>query len=214
MINVEKLPNEIFDWIHSTPYQQLNPLQQKVVLAFLDEDQYSELFEATQKLQFDVESPIIDTSDSRDLLVNYFHKQKYSSKIMDLSRRQFIYWQVAAAIFFMLLGWFTYPLLKGKDAANRPLVSFIDTVYINRDIKQSPLVIRDTIIVTKILSSSNKTLYINNTKKQTPLSTNTSVLNQDILSSSTFDLQDEANRPKSNSMLDDSLAKKFGFVAL
>lgn len=210
MTNIENIPEVIFDWIKITAYNKLNKEQQNLVIQFLTEKEYDELYCASQAFKSKPEAYLIDVEKSKKFLSEKFDTYHSSAKIISLPVHQFVLWHVAAALVSIMLGWYLFSFnILFHDSQKKEIVK-LDTVYIQKEILSQPLLIHDTFIVYKKLeinqTKSKETFIQKNQLMQTSIST-MPVMNLNELD---FEMHSQRN----NSMNDDSLVKKFGFVSL
>lgn len=210
MTNIENIPEVIFDWIKITPYNKLNKEQQNLVIQFLTEIEYDEMYYASRAFKSEPVAYLIDTEKSKKFLSEKFDTYHSSAKIIRLPVHQFVLWHVAAALVSIMIGWYLFSFnILFHDSQKKEIVK-LDTVYIQKEILSQPMVIHDTFIVYKKLevnqTQSKETFIQKNQLMQTSIST-MPVMNVNELD---FEMHSQRN----NSMNDDSLVKKFGFVSL
>jgi len=205
-IDFEKTPAVLFDWVETFSFEQLNPAQQKEVLVHLSEEAYNEMHRTSIDLKSASALWNDDFSDRKELLLVHFdrhHKQ-------ELGFKGHMIWQAAAVLLLMLSGWLFYQVFDLKKEPVIKQMASIDTVYVDREVTSSPEVVHDTVYRYKKLQNNDResAYQIEITEKEEIAPLN------DMIAVPVLELENFNTTPKGNSMKDDSLLKKFGFVAM
>ena len=214
MINSEHLPSEIFDWIETKAYSKLTDEQKQLVLKHLSEADYTQLFQAAESLKTSINFESMDDTNSKNLLLSHFNKHHKTAKLVSLPGKRLVIWQAAAAVLFLVSGWLGYQLVDFKTQTISEQVAMVDTVYVDREVKTPADVIHDTVILYKYLNRKSAENTVNTPAKETTKPSELPLNSGEMQVMSLEELNNTANKRRHNSMKDDSLLKKFGFVAM
>lgn len=203
----ENIPTEIFDWIQIISFRELNRDQQDLVLQYFTETDYSELHSVVSALRMQ------QGTQNRKLAVKNKLLQEFDQHYKSPTKKQFYvvstaFYRVAAAVLFTAcMGLLVWMRLGYPPAA--PSLTLHDTLYLTREVAAAPVRIYDTIYLPvkgkRLLSKSNARSMDLPVLPQSPASI-------DVVSMS--DMEEVHNRPKNNSMKDDTLLRTYSFVAL
>lgn len=206
-INFEKTPNTLFDWAEKFSFEDLNDLQRKEVLLYLSEEDYTSIYEASKGLKVILKQSAAGSHpEKKKKLLSHFdaiHTRKKQIRIKTVAA-----WQAAAIVLMVLSGWLFYKVFDLQRADTTFQVASADTVYVTKEISAQPEYIHDTIYLYKESSSSSKENSLVNPAASSDCD-KTKSFPQPLR-----EHNGSASTPRGNSMKDDSLLKKFGFVAM
>lgn len=206
--NIENIPSEVFDWLSSKSFEQLDANQKQLVLQFFSIEEYHELANSMNELKSVIKPVANNSVASKEVLMNKFD-EVYSQQT---NRFKLPYILRYAAIFIVSLG-LGYQLHFWMQPASTNQVVFqpiIDTVYINNDnvpISASSLEDREPF-------TSEMRIAKNTQTKRKVVTTPVMKMNLNFNVVSIQDAQNKANIPKGNNCKSDSLRRKFGYVSL
>ncbi|MBI1307189.1 MAG: hypothetical protein GC181_11355 [Bacteroidetes bacterium] len=203
---------KLFDLLLKGEFKTLTPLEKSFVLMHLSEEEFTEMQHVNQLLEKD-RTPLtakgMDAIKS-ELLAEFDKKHGKHSSIRPLR-----FWQAAAVILFLLLCGFVFRNIKNSNndlmsvgGLKVPPKLIHDTVYMVQ--KTSPpemQIVHDTLFVFKNEKHKGK---IESQDKSSGLSE----IGSDIFVRGADQVNEECNRLKGNSLKDDSLVQRFGFVSL
>lgn len=208
--NIENIPSEVFDWLSSLSFEQLNSQQKHEVLLFFTMEEYNELANSMQEINSVVRTSAKNNLQSKERLMNKF------DEVYPKQNRWFIFPGILryAAIIILSLG-LGYQLRFWMQPANTNQVVYqpiVDTVYINNDIETaSAVTLKENDFVATEVTAGNDS-QVKRKYLGTPVSKNKMNLNFNVVS--VQDAKNKANIPKGNNCKSDSLRRKFGFVSL
>lgn len=208
--NIENIPSEVFDWLSSLSFEQLNSQRKHEVLQFFTMEEYNELANSLQEINSVVRTSAKNNLQSKERLMNKF------DEVYPKQNRRFIVPGILryAAIIIVSLG-LGYQLRFWMQPANTNQVVYqpiIDTVYINNDIETaSAVTLKENDFVAAEVNAGNGS-QVKRKYLSTPVSKNKMNLNFNVVS--VQDAKNKANIPKGNNCKSDSLRRKFGFVSL
>ena len=209
--NTENMPTEIFDWLQTSDFKSLVKDQQKQVLLYFSEEEFNAMHLAADALKM-VNSQNNSRGEglSKAALLERFDKQH--TKIVYFYKQPVFYWQAAAMFLLLLSGWLFYRTYDIKTSLSDRAVASTDTIYVNRDVKSEPEIIHDTVYRYKMIKEARKQreeLHVSNSSE----STQDNHLNY-IQAIDLKEIHNAANSIRRNSMKDDSLLKKYGYVTM
>jgi len=210
-INFEKLPTRIFDWIETSSFEHLTHSQQKEILTYFSVEEYNEMHRTFLDLK---SASLTNNSEEnhqrKSALLDHF--DKYHSVKQTRYPGTLMVWQAAAILLLMLSGGLFYRIFDLKKDSTFEQVATTDTVYVTREVAQAPEIIHDTVFRYKETKSAGQ--------KDSYSSSKISLETKDLESIGEMEIQPHlelenlTNAPKGNSMKDDSLLRKFGFVSM
>jgi len=207
-INFEKMPSFIFDWMEKSSFEKLNGAQQKEVLAWFSAEEYDEMYKASKDLKAMTEVAFsVSASEKKSDIMTHFDKQ--ISEKRSLVSSGVIFWQAAAILLLVLSGWLFYQMFDLKNQVVIEQVALIDTVYVDREVASTPELIHDTVYKYEKVEASSKSNKGSNhqvLKDEEPTG--------DMEIAPAAAIENIPSVPRGNSMKDDSLLRKFGFVAM
>lgn len=205
----ENIPDEIFDWLNTHSYQELNANQQSQVNNWFSPNTYNQIHQAAKHA---VEA---NTRLARKATIkeHILHQFELKNKAVIWYKKAIPIWQAAAITLFMM-GLFTTQLLMQKSVSNANLMAFSDTIYLEKIVQSEPIYLYDTVFIKdnkapKQINASNQ----DNKKTESPTFKNTELPNQ-VLVQGLHTLESASNQIKGNSLKDDTLLKIYGFVKL
>ncbi|PBQ34160.1 hypothetical protein CNR22_21100 [Sphingobacteriaceae bacterium] len=208
-INFEKTPNTVFDWAEKLSYTELSNLQKKQVLLYMSEEDYTGIYETSKGVKILLKrAPEVANTGRKNALLNHFDVN-YSRK-KQARFKTIIAWQAAAVILMLISGWLFYRVFDLQKADSVLQVASTDTVYVTKEISAEPEHIHDTVYLYK---ESAKSAFKENSVIDSSQSAISGKLNT-LESLPVVEQKNVSGLPKGNSMKDDSLLKKFGFVAM
>lgn len=208
--NIENIPSEVFDWLSSLSFEQLNSQQKQVVLQYFTIEEYYELANSMHEINSIVKPAPINVLASKERLMNKF------DEVYPKHQKRFIMPSVLryAAIVIVSLG-LGYQLrfwLQPTTANQVVYQPIVDTVYINNDIETaSAVTLKENHSVTAEVTAGNGS-QVKRKYGNTPLSKKKMNLNLNVVS--VQDAKNKANIPKGNNCKSDSLRRKFVYVTL
>lgn len=203
----ENIPSEVFDWMQTTPYHRLSGEQQSMVLQHLSESTYSEWHAVITTLQTQRVSGIRKKALKSQLLQEFDRHYPPASKKVFFAISPGWYRMAAAVLLAVCLG--LLARIHFGDQPKSPALALHDTVYMTREIAAAPIRIYDTVYIPLKKQSVNRTLYANPADAQ-PIPQNTPPI--EVVGMA--DMDELHNRPKNNSMKDDTLLRTYSYVAL
>lgn len=208
--NIENIPSEVFDWLSTKSFDQLNSQQKQIVLQYFTIDEYDELGNSTKEINTFMKPTQKHRQDSKELLMNKFDEVYSQPKQRFLVPRLLRY--AAIVILSIGLGYqlrFWMQPLTTNQVVFQPVV---DTVYLNNSVEStSASFLEDKDSVPRKVAASNGS-RIKRNDAYTPVSKKQLSLNFNVVS--VQDAKNKANIPKGNSCKSDSLRRKFGYVSL
>lgn len=205
----EEIPSIVFDLIERFDFSMLSDEQKVNVLKYISEEEYAEFRHTIKAIQNNAKKE----SAKRLLLENYDqHYNKKTAKVRTLLYRNLL--RIAAAVFFFFAGWSGYHFIRLGKTTNSELLSTIDTVFVTKEIAALPEKIYDTVYIEKDCLEENKSNITNIYKTSSDLPRESFSIDQQAGVISIKELENNINMPRRNSLKDDTLAKKFGFVTL
>ena len=207
----EEIPSIVFDLIERFDFSMLSAEQKETILKYISEEEYVEFRHAIKAIQNNAEK---NMSTKHFLLQNYdqyYNKETAKVRALPVYRNLL---RVAAAVFFFFSGWSGYHFIRLGKTTNNELLSTIDTVFVTKEIAALPEKIYDTIYIEKDRIGENKSNTTNIYKTSSDLPRESFSIDQQAGVVSIKELENNINMPRRNSLKDDTLAKKFGFVTL
>lgn len=209
--NFEKIPAHIFDWIEVQAFEQLSTSQQALVLNFFTKEDYNQMHQTALELKAASGADRNLRNESRkNAVMAHFDNIHPVVKVMPLNTRLAMVWQAAAILLFLLSGWLFYQLFDLKNESGLQQVANVDTVYVDKEVKSDPEIIRDTIYLYKQTSSKSHEEIVATANGM--VSTATDELND--IGIITMEDVETISEPKGTSMRDDSLLNRFNFYSL
>ena len=224
--NPEHIPNEVFDWIQSSPFEALLPEQQTLVQDYFSKQEYNDMHYAYLLLASSrVYQPAIISR--KEILMNQFDLHHATSQESALSTSS-LFWKVAAIFLFVTSICLSYYQITHAHIEQANTLVQHDTIYIDRTIP-SP---EKNVEVAENGQAKNSMLTTNNTKpkmhlpkkyQSTPFQkreaspedvASTFHTNSDIRTVSIQHINSISNIIKRNSRRHDTLEKNFRFVRL
>lgn len=206
-INFEKTPNSIFDWSEKFSFAELSDLQKKEVLLYLSEEDYTGMYETSKGLKVLLkQSSHATIYTNKNKLLDHFDATHKNRK--HLKFKIVMAWQAAALVLMVLSGWLFYRVFDLQKADTTLQVASKDTIYVTKEISAQPEYIHDTVYLYKESGRSSK----DNSTENPTLSSDSDKTKS--FPQSPRERNGSASVPRGNSMKDDSLLKKFGFVAM
>lgn len=218
MTKQEEFPEEIFNWLSSQSFIELNAEQKSVVLNHLNEEEYGEMRDALKSISIlKSGSGYAGINSRKEQLLKQFEISHQSKQGTVGTNRPHAYWQAAAAVLFLICGWLSFQLLKPDSGIQNGLLSKTDTVYIKKEIQLQAEKIHDTVYIYKLVKENSQSVAKGETARELQGSYNDYPgLNssENIPYIQLNEIDREFNNQRGNSMKDDSLLKKYGFVAM
>jgi len=208
--NIENIPSEVFDWMSSKSFDQLDSKQKLVVLQYLTLEEYQELARTTHEINNDLRPTQNNRIQSRERIMITFDEVYSKPKQWFISSSFLRY----AAIVILSIG-VGYQLrfwLQPTTANQVVFQPVVDTVYVNKESEASNSALpeyKDSIF-SKVNSIKGSLANRNYTNKLAPK--NKMNLNFNVVS--VQEAKNKANIPKGNNCKSDSLRRKFVYVLL
>lgn len=215
----EHAPAEVFDWLETHRFQDLTTDQQKVVLTFFSEDEYLEFSQVVRALK---DGSATANAQSRirikQELLNRFDALHPPTDARTLEKAA-IWWRAAAVGLLLISSVLTLLLARRSTSDPTSMLTKTDTLYLVKRVASAPEKVYDTVWIQAA-----------NPQKSNPKRNPDTLLA--ISDSPTFqpgppwkmleetpvvslkNMGSQANRPKHNSMHDDTLLRRFSFVTL
>lgn len=201
----EQIPEELFDWVKSMPYDALSEIQRETVLRWFTPAEYDDMHRALYLVS---ENRLSRKDALRTNLLTVFDK-KYQSRTVELRLAVLRVWQVAAAILFVMLFGSSYLWIRaGKKTPVAEIIQLRDTVYM--EAPQAEVIrVHDTVFLQHQQGSRI-------THKQDHSVSHPRSLPQvsDVHIRSIHEVDALPNRVKNNSIKDDTLISHYSFVTL
>ncbi len=208
---LEQIPAIIFDWLETLDFIKLNASQQAETLKYFSKEEYREMRNAFLDIKtLSIHNKITNSINREGFLLAHFDKHYANKKVLT----PIFVWRVAALLLLLLSGGLFFKVLTMKDVILNPQVALVDTVYVNKDVKSTPEIIHDTVYITKqLVVKKNDGQGLNYSYSENNLpTTNLTVTDMSVISFK--DRDNRANKVRGNSMKDDSLYRKHGFVSM
>lgn len=223
--NHSTLPNEMLEWISTTPFEELSIDQQNKVLNVMTEVAYIELYQTNRILIKQHEWPELPKDQLDDLLLSFDQHHLQPASTSKLSAHSF--WKVASICLLCCTLTLAYLQSTHRVSPNEIIVKH-DTIYqlSNQPSTSSPLPNTRTTLVPQHEITSSKKPSIASARKNTHRSRQISSSDNKVCSTdisrnelilpvyASSRLHDVCNQSKGNRMKDDSLATNFNYVSL
>lgn len=205
----EHIPDEIFDWLNTHSFQELNTNQQSQVIIWFNPNTYNQIHQAA-KHTVEVNAMLARKAIIKENILQQFELR---NKAVSWYKKAIPFWKAAAIIIFMM-GIIIVQLLLQKTASNPNLLTLSDTIYLEKLIQSEPIYLYDTVFIKdkKTAKQINDTYQY--TEKIEPTTYKNTDLPSQILVQSIYALESASNQIKGNSLKDDTLLKIYGFVKL
>ncbi len=200
--NFDQIPEFLFDWLESRPYDDLNPEERAMAEAWLDESEYRELQETATLLRKRSASFRSAENQRREVLEALPQKSAIRWKITHY-RLPLPY--AAALVILALVVWLR-PLTEKVQVVEKTQV---DTLILPG--KEKVVLVHDTVWQKEPASLKRK---LNTPRYSVRVNGEVPVIAPDFHVLEPAKLDEAPNRPKNNSLEFDSLAKTIGFVTL
>ena len=205
--NIESMPNEVFSWVQSTSFNELNTHQQEIVLAYLDKQEYEDMHHAAKTLHTAANKVLPKgTEKIKSELLTAFnqHHNKGTNAVLALVNKPVALGKVAAVVVLMMSA-IVYQYINNTKG---------DTIYAEHT-KTDTLLVETEVPVTHIIHDTLRVME-KQAKSASVIKTHTSYKPTvtDIHIAGTDELDRPYNQPKHNSLKNDTLVTKFGFVSL
>jgi hypothetical protein len=220
---MEHIPSYIFDWIESKHFDSLTESQRHEVTAWMTKEEYNELHRAAagvKELKEEQPQPAIAT---REALLTAFDKRYIQPERQ--AKSIFFYsvplWKVAA-VFLLFGGGALWIILETRFHNAVSYITIKDTVYVpSYTANDETIKVKDTVYLPGDGSGKR-------TAKKTVVRHRVTVVSEEKLESTTSkvaslpgtnssfikDKDALSNKPKGNSLKDDTLLQKFRFIGL
>lgn len=208
-IDFEKLPAVLFDWIEKFSFKQLSASQQKEVLFYFSEEEYNEVHQTFLNIKSASENNQEKNTERKSALLDHF--DKHHGKIRNSTFSNVMAWQAAAILLLMLSGWLFYQVFDLKKNPYVEQIAAVDTVYVTKEIASQSEIIHDTVYRIKEVVKNRESYFY---PKEQVLQAEEAELPGESETFPMLDLENLNSAQKGNSMKDDSLLRKFGFVAM
>lgn len=215
---MEHLPAYILDWIAQKPFNALTAQQQKEVIPYLGEDEYTQLHQAglvATAYAKQNQEKIVPTATTQAHLNTIFdaHYPPQKKQLQPL-----ILWKIAASLLLLVAAVFSFGWYKAQHQKAEVITHIItDTVFVDRaNTAPNQFKVYDTVYIEKQTKSSSKSINNKKPKYTTkPYNNRNTPLTENPLNSVPFSDKDQPqNRPKNNSIKDDTLIQNFNFIQL
>jgi len=211
--NPENIPNQIFDWINSLSFQDLTEEKQRLVLLHFTEDEYSDMHLVASGIRSSISTQKLDR---KELLMIHFDCVQKSRQKFSLSPYG---WKIAAGLLLLLCSGLLYNQFNLNP--EKPIEASVirDTILLMKNVASDPIRITDTIFIVKnskpksSKSTNPKSLQLAINSKHDP-EFEFSITRVRQLGVKLETLNRLSNKPKGNTMKDDSLLRKYSFVTL
>lgn len=215
---MEHIPAYIFDWIELKPFDALSLKQQKEVAKHMDEEEYTQLHQAAivaSTYSKQNEAKTVATSSTLEHLNTIFDKH-YPPQKKQL--QPLVVWKIAASFLLLAAAVFSFGWYKAQHQKPEVVTHIItDTVFVDRA-KTVPnqAKVYDTVYIERPSNSGSRKLNSTPPKYiRDPFNYREELLQENPLNSIPFSDKDQPqNRPKNNSIKDDTLIQNFDFVQL
>lgn len=208
-IDFEKMPAVVFDWLEKFSFEELNHFQQKEVLAYFSAEEYDEIYATVKDLRSTTRPEVETRSSRKETILGHFDQHQSLKKGRGETRRVLV-WQAAAVFLMMLSGWLFYQVFDLNKDPGMQQVAVKDTVYVEKEIRAEAEIIHDTVYRYKERQSTSSAVQeeSDEIERENP----ETIGELDI--TPLIELENIGNNAKGNSMKDDSLLRKFGFVSM
>lgn len=211
--NPEQIPSYIFDWLELLPFEGLSASRQEEVLRYFSADAYNELHHTVSDIRHTAHKPADHMRNTRKqmLMQRFDEKHKPQATIIRMFNKPVALWKAAAVFLLIGGGWFSYFMLQHKHLPASTLTTFVDTLYVTKEISPDPLKIYDTVYIDRVSEPAQKQRRHQQSKQQQHI-TGADMDQLNIVS--VKELEHLPNSTKRNSMKDDSLVKQYSFITL
>lgn len=214
---MENIPAHIFDWIEQTPYATLSSKQKQELQNYISEEEYTNLHQAAiiaTGYAKTGKGKVQPQANALQQLHTVFDST-YTEKKRRLA--PLVFWQAAAsflliAVAALSLGWYSAQHQKPQVITHIKM----DTVYVN-GAKQLPSEIKiyDTVYLEQPTQKQQQRHKAYSLPRNRTIPYKNIVPDNAPLNSVPFSQKDQPqNRPKNNSIKDDTLIQNFNFVQL
>lgn len=210
--NFESIPNEVFSWVQSTSFNQLNSTQQQTVLAYLDEQEYEDMHHAAKTLitAATKATPRGKEKVKEELLTAFNqHHNKGTNAVLALINKPVSLGKVAAVVVLMLSAIVWQYISNTESDTIYAEHTKTDTLLVETEVPVT-YIIHDTL---RVMEKQAKSASVIKTTGS-PVKTYYKPTVTDLHIAGTDELDKPYNQPKHNSLKNDTLATKFGFVSL
>lgn len=239
----ENIPAIVFDWLEAYDFQGLSSEQKQEVLKHSTEEEFNELRQTIVGIKTTAFPAYIENMASRKqtLLARFdsihsrplvsiredtnqggarfdrIHSDKKRNHRPVFALTNWV-WKAAAVFLFFLSSGLIYQKMTVKNVNGVALASSIDTLYVIKEVASAPTWIYDTVFIHLKPKQVKPSYTIDSgysSNTQTALAGDLQSFNPDPLPVvSLRELDNASNRPKHNSMKDDSLLRRYSFATL
>lgn len=208
--NIENIPSELFDWLSSKSFEQLDSQQKEVVLQYFTIDEYNELAATTNEINTVMRPNQNYKQQTKVRLMNKF-EEVFPQPMKRFTFPRFMRY-AAMVILSIGLGYQLHFWMQSATKNQTVFQHIVDTVYVYNNVVSASTVlpeVKDS-LPAKVASTSGS--QVNRKKSITPVSEKKIRLNFNVVS--VQDAKNMANIPKGNNCKSDSLRRKFTYVSL
>lgn len=210
-IDFEKVPRSVFEWVERVSFRDLSEAQRNEVLTHFGQEDYEEMHHAFQSVHVNSLMQEGSSNIRKTMLLNHFDRQQEIQRMERRSSRHLVVWQAAAVILMMLAGWLFYQVFDFRKKERSLEVASTDTVYVTKEVNGNPEIIHDTVYRYQTVQEERES---ESYSKEDVAHEGDQNMLRDTGLIPVLELENLNSSPKGNSMRDDSLLKKFEFVAM
>jgi hypothetical protein len=207
MQSKQQAPASILDWLEKKNFESLHKTEQNEILDHFSEEEYNDMRLAMIALHAGNEEKT-RRSEAKFRVLEHFKKVHASRKNILRTLLPFTTLKIAAALTPFVLAWLVFSFLRPASAFAGGTVASTDTVFVTKLIDAVPVLIHDTIY--KIEKEFVKVTGEENISgNERTAAQGAIVLPEEFPVMPIENSDNAANRIKGNSMLDDSLWRRF-----
>lgn len=203
------IPSELFDWMEAYSFGQLDPNQRKRVLEHFGEEEYESMHLAAGALSKAARVlPPRGREKIKEELLTAFDRRPATNSPARWMKIQFGLGKVAALVVLFSIA-LTAQYIHFRNVRSEITGTVrMDTLIVQAEAPQ-PILIRDTVVLRGENPSVEKTTRPVAGRVTLPVAET-----QDLYITGTDELDRPLNKPKRNSLEQDSLIGKYGFVTM
>jgi len=202
---IEEIPVTIFDYLQRSDFQSLSEHEKTEVQKYLSSTEFNDLHEGyLTASRFSPASQSIRKQTIKQNLLERFDAQ-HAVKPIRINYAHY-FKNAAALVLFFFAGYLMNNILAGQNSSSEQ-VALTDTVYVTKE--SAPVTIYDTLVIERIVPGKQE--EPSHLKFDFPADLSAMADGPGL----PLDAIDSVpNRQKNNSLKDDSLLKRFTFVAI
>jgi len=211
--HAEHIPAIVFDWLEKYDFHRLNASQQLEALRYFTEEEYRQMHLAVSRVKSMNNPALADREHIKQTLLGRFDSKYHAQRpAVHLLSTPVALWKAAAAcvvIGFALLGYH----ISNKEV-HTLTETVADTIYVTREVIAAPQRVYDTVYIDRPVESHQARAAAPHSNNPSHGGMPAAPTAGDISVLHIGELENTSNTPRGNSMKDDTLHRKYGFVTL